>query len=497
MKLMRGGQAFVGFSEAPIKFPPTFKYDVLRTLKRAKRHGSKLDRSKHPEDRPHQLTEAEERQLEQLEKEAAEEEAEGEGEEGASMASSIWTSAHSRTGTDRDPDEDEFFTSPSVQTMATSTSKVSIAAHKAKAKWLSLLAQYGRSPHRHFKLKHNDVLLEKTHSTYSSVDVASNALLAPPIAATGTTSLDNIDRTRLRPPPMILMNSTKSSLPSDEEGDNDEKGVYDSSHKKRVPSWHVLFRHIFHSKLISPPRCDRILWKTTVEPDPEPTEEVADAYTRPRNRMGQFFANAFRPLSARRRDSVASTTTLTTPNSHEEAQSPSSSSHEWAHVHEDATPFSRSVQRSTATMDRPRSTEFQGVETSKSTNHRHPEIPLRRSSSVTISCATGPLALERVPIRRATAYATLTTDMPATVTTYTQTPTPSRWRFLPSFLSNASTQSSASFDPPQSVDTAPPPPPRKGDVVCLSYHTLDDRGMRRLEGRSDHRPVIGSYVIYL
>jgi hypothetical protein len=41
------------------------------------------------------------------------------------------------------------------------------------------------------------------------------------------------------------------------------------------------------------------------------------------------------------------------------------------------------------------------------------------------------------------------------------------------------------------------PRPRKGDVVCLSYRTLDDQGMRRLEGRSDHRPVIGVYAIYV
>jgi hypothetical protein len=38
---------------------------------------------------------------------------------------------------------------------------------------------------------------------------------------------------------------------------------------------------------------------------------------------------------------------------------------------------------------------------------------------------------------------------------------------------------------------------RKGDVVCLSYDTLDDRGMRKLEGRSDHRPVMGCYAIYI
>ena len=41
------------------------------------------------------------------------------------------------------------------------------------------------------------------------------------------------------------------------------------------------------------------------------------------------------------------------------------------------------------------------------------------------------------------------------------------------------------------------PRPRKGDIVCLSYRTLDDQGMRRLEGRSDHRPVIGVYAIYV
>lgn len=47
--LMRNGQAFVGFREAAINFPPTFKYDVLRTLKSKrskrppKRNNSKLN----------------------------------------------------------------------------------------------------------------------------------------------------------------------------------------------------------------------------------------------------------------------------------------------------------------------------------------------------------------------------------------------------------------------------------------------------------------------
>lgn len=49
-------------------------------------------------------------------------------------------------------------------------------------------------------------------------------------------------------------------------------------------------------------------------------------------------------------------------------------------------------------------------------------------------------------------------------------------------------------------DAAPAPLPiihQKGDVVCLHYGTLDDAAMRRLEGRSDHRPILGTYQVYV
>jgi hypothetical protein len=78
------------------------------------------------------------------------------------------------------------------------------------------------------------------------------------------------------------------------------------------------------------------------------------------------------------------------------------------------------------------------------------------------------------------------------------------WRYIPSmFSSNSSMGSRSTTLTPASEATAippiPPHPPihRKGDVLCLKYDTLDDRGMRRLEGRSDHRPVIGSYAMYI
>jgi len=42
-----------------------------------------------------------------------------------------------------------------------------------------------------------------------------------------------------------------------------------------------------------------------------------------------------------------------------------------------------------------------------------------------------------------------------------------------------------------------PPLHRKGDMECIAYETLSDKEMRRLEGRSDHRPVIGHYAVFV
>jgi hypothetical protein len=121
-----------------------------------------------------------------------------------------------------------------------------------------------------------------------------------------------------------------------------------------------------------------------------------------------------------------------------------------------------------------------------------PDFLIRRSNSVTApspaSSSVDRTTLERPLPRRERRLTTPPTAQP-------QTPAASftRWKFLSSFLSLNSTHSASSTDPPAVSASLP----QKGEVVCLSYTTLDDRGMRRLEGRSDHRPVIGSYVIYL
>ena len=71
---------------------------------------------------------------------------------------------------------------------------------------------------------------------------------------------------------------------------------------------------------------------------------------------------------------------------------------------------------------------------------------------------------------------------------------PSRWRFFP-FRRDTSQSTATQGSAVSTLNFVPQP--AKGDIVCLNYSSLDDRGMRLLEGRSDHRPVVGSYAVYL
>lgn len=51
--------------------------------------------------------------------------------------------------------------------------------------------------------------------------------------------------------------------------------------------------------------------------------------------------------------------------------------------------------------------------------------------------------------------------------------------------------------PSSPAPTSVVPRRRKGEVVCLGYGTIDDVGMRQLEGRSDHRPAIFAAAVYV
>ena len=115
--------------------------------------------------------------------------------------------------------------------------------------------------------------------------------------------------------------------------------------------------------------------------------------------------------------------------------------------------------------------------------HADDEDPCLRRSNTISPPPTAPLPLAHT--RRSTAFdSSLPRERPQSAST-------SKWRFLPAFISPTSPPSNAVLEHPGTLVHT------KGDVVCLGYNTLDDRGMRRLEGRSDHRPVMGTYVVSL
>ncbi|KAI5981953.1 DNase I-like protein [Pisolithus albus] len=77
---------------------------------------------------------------------------------------------------------------------------------------------------------------------------------------------------------------------------------------------------------------------------------------------------------------------------------------------------------------------------------------------------------------------------------YANPPASTRWRFFPF---RRDTSQTVATQATQATQDSWASQLTRGEVVCLGYNSLDDRGMRRLEARSDHRPVIGSYAVYL
>ena len=305
---MKRGEAFVGFKEGPINFPPTFKYDVPRTIKQRKGHSSKHTLV---------LSEVEEKADAHV---SVEDEPEQEGGDSVSL-SSAWasnlsrmtsrsSSSSSESGKTKEKDKEMEIAATNAQLNANdsqnSVSGILQVAHKTKVKWLNLVhsstpskeldgapppssaqASITRSKSltRRFSVKKHrrpatlaeskvqtvepKEKLSMHHTVTSSVSVpagdggpASASLAAEDTPRKSTSSLTTeIVKGSGELVAKIAKNVSRGSMTRRGHHNRDEqtaeelsKGIYDSSSKQRVPSWCVLRQTISTEDcLILPP----------------------------------------------------------------------------------------------------------------------------------------------------------------------------------------------------------------------------------------------------
>ncbi|KAG8854012.1 hypothetical protein FRB96_007875 [Tulasnella sp. 330] len=516
--VMRNDSVFSGFEEAPIDFDPTFKYDVLHTLKkhrsvrkaitdRAARHLRQSKRAAGLVDEVEDGDDSDESTSE-----------EEDGQDVKSLSSSVWTAAQSVHTADADDDgahELDLALIPAAENAkmnagSSSPFKTPVllhhpAAHRAKEKLLGLLQRNSSSPSVTRSVPSADTLAAQLAQQRNH---APQYMGAPPMTRSARTSVE-VPRLTTDPNKSPLLRrgtSIKSGHTPDDNLDvpATDRGVYDSSSKQRVPSW-----------------CDRILFKSTIipevgddEPEEEPGQPRFSAF-----RVSQIFANFMR----HRKDSnlsIGSTAESTaavsvgavsvahntmnpiSPQSADEAQQPLSinalrlDSPEPSPARPKALNFNKPPsskaypQKSPPTS--PRSASAEGI-----------GMALRRSMSGPVTSASPvvstPLTMASVVVSESPVGQASPDDQPRKLSHSSSVWSPSpqsstrRWIFPFGSSSREPTPTPPTVPLPQ-VEVAPH---RRGDMVCLDYNTLDDRQMRRLEARSDHRPVVGDFAIYV
>jgi len=267
-------------------------------------------------------------------------------------------------------------------------------------------------------------------------------------------------------------------------------------------------------------RCDRILWKSTVEPEPDHEGDESEVpHPKARTRVGKFFAN----FKMRYRKGSYSSCTSSELSNHGHA--PSVPSRDEVSTPSHSTPDA-SISTHMGTKDPIVSSQFVTPKVATPEVVRSSPVDNLNGTNVDKTLDVG--VLRTLPVdqahsegeHRGPSHTGTVPTRPAPLSTTpllaepVPTPTtpkdeqvvrngPPRWRFLP-FFRGDSGQTTAPTDPAltpgDSIEVTASSAayrPSKGDVGCLGYGSLDDRAMRRLEGRSDHRPVIGSFAIYL
>jgi hypothetical protein len=556
---MRNGQAFVGFREATINFPPTFKYDVLRTIRHKRRRSKQAHAalgvvaplSPEPADA------GEQRELEGNHDCGRSEVSSEDDTELASVISS-GTTTYSQRDQMSDEDNDSGAESDYLrrrmsypQRSGGLVKRISVsAAQRAKSKWAELI-NAPSSQHFVRSRRANTPTPQLVASGKSPRSVQTTPLL-------GLRSTSSIDQ----PPDGILASSpplrarVQPSLSFVGDGTvetEDDKGVYDSSSKQRVPSW-----------------CDRILFKSTVKPDPEPED---DTHAAPQRNAVSLLAQAWRSFRRSSSSSLrsvhnatANSTTAATSSSSNPISSTSPADLEPGNAMQPPLPTPyvprrkrvrpHTIDISTlaspsqpASLTPARTNTSSGAQTQRPPGvkgNMPPKLPPRKPTALS-ALAISPDQHRREPVssfasNMTRSSPTSSSDGPLSATTSTSSGGGGRrghprWRLM-SFLSRDAEAARDATGPADHVATSPAvanptgdadadsprgmpgtaapssslpgsgepdgasaatesPRPRKGDIVCLSYRTLDDQGMRRLEGRSDHRPVIGVYAIYV
>ncbi|KDN52022.1 DNase I-like protein [Tilletiaria anomala UBC 951] len=275
-KIMREGDVFKGFEEAPIAFPPTFKFDVIKTvkLKRAKTglraigQSAGSNQGKSVDDLSFVARDASKGSMEMTR--ARGESVTGQFDTDAASLSSISGSQPSNTCmedfADQHPlpmDDDDLYTRDDIisadvhaRTVERENEKKARSGFKGL---LKKIAKRGDQP----------------------VGTPKALAFSEPVqrSASASTSSSSVDMPASTPAPASLQQAREFALAEDASQNGTEgEQPYDTSSKQRVPSW-----------------CDRVLWRSNVEAIDEAT--TLEGIGR---RMSAAFANAIHSAKSRK-----------------------------------------------------------------------------------------------------------------------------------------------------------------------------------------------------
>ncbi|KAH9178371.1 DNase I-like protein [Lactarius sanguifluus] len=505
--IMRNGHAFVGFREAPINFPPTFKYDVLRTIKHKHKNYKRRQAAAQALTRTPETGE-------EIEPEGRPDGALSDlsSEDEAGDLTSVVSSGTTFSQRDQISDDDDDSDAESDylrRRMDLSAARRRTRQARAKSKLAELINP--QSSPRIIRSRRANVPVPPPEGiTKSARSVPTTPLLGQ--RATPSTPDEADDDVLASAPSLVSRARSTRSFTGAGDGtvrDDDDKGVYDSSSKQRVPSW-----------------CDRILFKSTVQPESEDEDDAPAAPRTAVSMLAQAWRTFRRSSSASLRSTATATTSASTTPSNassaiispadSELDSPATARPSQSqlqptpYVPRRRRPRPRSIDAA-AMQQAPLNSSRPGTFPTHGARSAPPITPTRSQTTPTAPLTAGPEPHAGTP----SGVSRPSTDGGGDAGGSAgggSSGVHQRWRLL-SFLSRdgeatrdvddvaapgvAPTPSSASSSGHDAVMNAVELRARKGDVLCLSYRTLDDRGMRRLEGRSDHRPVIGVYAIYV